>query len=61
MCILVFLFLFFQEKANKSWFEKNAEAVELIVENNDSEDERVQNHKQKKASSAQLKKLQQVS
>ncbi|KAK1591633.1 hypothetical protein Q3G72_010722 [Acer saccharum] len=48
-----------QEKANKNWFERNAEAVELIVENYDSEEERVKNHKQKKSSSMQLKKLQQ--
>ncbi|KAH7573145.1 hypothetical protein JRO89_XS03G0076500 [Xanthoceras sorbifolium] len=48
-----------QDKANKSWFERNAEAVELIIENYDSEEDRVKKHKQKKASSTQLKKLQQ--
>ncbi|XP_021893702.1 DEAD-box ATP-dependent RNA helicase 13-like, partial [Carica papaya] len=48
-----------QEKAMKSWFERNAESVELLVENNDSEEERVNNYKKKKISSMQLKKLQQ--
>lgn len=48
-----------QEKANKSWLERNAESVELVVEDNDSEDERVNTFKQKKASSIHLKKLQQ--
>lgn len=52
--------LFLQEKAMKSWFERNAESVELLVENNDSEEERVNNYKKKKISSMQLKKLQQV-
>ncbi|CAL5395148.1 unnamed protein product [Camellia sinensis] len=48
-----------QDKANKSWFERNAEAIELDVEDNESEEERVNSHKQKKASSNHLKKLQQ--
>ncbi|KAL6971184.1 RNA helicase [Sarracenia purpurea var. burkii] len=48
-----------QEKANKSWFERNAESIELDVEDNDSEEERVNTCKQKKASSTHLKKLQQ--
>ncbi|XVF66367.1 hypothetical protein PTKIN_Ptkin10aG0030100 [Pterospermum kingtungense] len=48
-----------QERANKSWLERNAESLELLVENYDSEEERVNNFKQKKASSTQLKKLQQ--
>ncbi|KAJ0034867.1 hypothetical protein Pint_25193 [Pistacia integerrima] len=48
-----------QEKANKSWLERNAEAIELVVENYDSEEERVKIHKQKKTTSMQLKKLQQ--
>ncbi|CAI9117993.1 OLC1v1019492C1 [Oldenlandia corymbosa var. corymbosa] len=47
-----------QDKAKQSWFEKNAESVELLLDENDSEDERVNKHKKKKASSAQLKKLQ---
>ncbi|XP_028803488.1 DEAD-box ATP-dependent RNA helicase 13 isoform X1 [Neltuma alba] len=48
-----------QEKAQKSWFERNAESVELVVENYDSEEERVKKYRQMKASSTQLKKLQQ--
>lgn len=48
-----------QEKAKKTWFERNAEAVELVVDNYDSEEEVVKNRKQKKATSMQLKKLQQ--
>lgn len=48
-----------QEKAKKTWFERNAEAVELVVDNYDSEEEIAKNHKQKKATSMQLKKLQQ--
>ncbi|KAK9288715.1 hypothetical protein L1049_017178 [Liquidambar formosana] len=48
-----------QEKANRSWFERNAEAVELVVEENDSEEERLKSYKQKKVSSMHLKKLQQ--
>ncbi|XP_023514560.1 DEAD-box ATP-dependent RNA helicase 13 [Cucurbita pepo subsp. pepo] len=47
-----------QEKAKKTWFERNAELVELVVDNDDSEDERANNHKQKKFGSMQLKKLQ---
>lgn len=48
-----------QEKANKSWFERNAESVELVVEDSGSEEERVNNSKIKKANNFQLKKLQQ--
>lgn len=48
-----------QEKAKKSWFEQNAEALELIVDESDSEEEKVKIHKQKKASSMHLNKLQQ--
>ncbi|XP_027118927.1 DEAD-box ATP-dependent RNA helicase 13 isoform X1 [Coffea arabica] len=48
-----------QEKAKKSWLERNAESIELVLDDNDSEDERVNKHKQKKASSAHLKKMQQ--
>ncbi|KAK6254651.1 hypothetical protein SCA6_015956 [Theobroma cacao] len=48
-----------QERANKSWLERSAESLELVMENYDSEEERVNNFKQKKASSNQLKKLQQ--
>ncbi|KAF9610677.1 hypothetical protein IFM89_023933 [Coptis chinensis] len=48
-----------QEKAQKSWFERNAEAVELDIDDNDSEEENVNNHKRKKKSSLHLQKLQQ--
>lgn len=48
-----------QEKAKKTWFERNAESIELMVENDDSEEERVNNHKQKRVTSMQLKNLQQ--
>lgn len=48
-----------QEKAKKSWLEQNAESVELVLDENDSEGERVEKHKQKRAISVQLKKLQQ--
>ncbi|KAE8721759.1 DEAD-box ATP-dependent RNA helicase 13 [Hibiscus syriacus] len=48
-----------QERANKSWLERSAESLELVVENYDSEEERVKNFKQKKACSVHLKKLQQ--
>ncbi|XP_027908143.1 DEAD-box ATP-dependent RNA helicase 13 isoform X2 [Vigna unguiculata] len=47
-----------QVKAEKSWFDRNASAVELVTENYDSEEEQVNKHKQMKASSRQLKKLQ---
>ncbi|KAL8201745.1 hypothetical protein R6Q57_010892 [Mikania cordata] len=48
-----------QDKADKSWFQRNAESIELIVDDDDSEDERVNKIRKKKASSAQVKKLQQ--
>ncbi|KAM1221426.1 hypothetical protein ACFX2J_009090 [Malus domestica] len=48
-----------QEKSKKNWVERNAELIELVVDHDDSEEERVKSHKQKKASSASLKKLQQ--
>ncbi|KAK2972472.1 hypothetical protein RJ640_013385, partial [Escallonia rubra] len=48
-----------QENANKRWIERNAESVELVVEDEDSEEERVNRHKKKKASSIHLNKLQQ--
>uniref|UniRef100_A0A6M2EZX6 RNA helicase n=1 Tax=Populus davidiana TaxID=266767 RepID=A0A6M2EZX6_9ROSI len=48
-----------QEKAKKTWFERNAESIELMVDNDDSEEERVNNHKQKRVTSMQLKNLQQ--
>ncbi|KNA24622.1 hypothetical protein SOVF_013960 [Spinacia oleracea] len=48
-----------KEKANKSWFKRNAESIGLDVEDNDSEEERVNKCRQKKTSSLQMKKLQQ--
>ncbi|XP_073159003.1 DEAD-box ATP-dependent RNA helicase 13-like isoform X2 [Henckelia pumila] len=48
-----------QEKAEKSWLERNAESIELVLDDNDSEDERMNKYRQKKATSNQLKKLQQ--
>ncbi|KAI3794984.1 hypothetical protein L1987_37626 [Smallanthus sonchifolius] len=48
-----------ESQADKSWFQRNAESIELIVDDNDSEDERANNIRKKKASSAQHKKLQQ--
>ncbi|XP_047310917.1 DEAD-box ATP-dependent RNA helicase 13 [Impatiens glandulifera] len=47
-----------EEKAKKTWFEKNAESIELEIEDNESEDEKVRNHRKKKATSIHLKKLQ---
>ncbi|KAK1390704.1 DEAD-box ATP-dependent RNA helicase 13 [Heracleum sosnowskyi] len=48
-----------QEKASKGWLQRNAESVEMVVEDDDSEEERVNNCKQKKASLIHLKNLQQ--
>ncbi|KAL0414164.1 UNVERIFIED_CONTAM: DEAD-box ATP-dependent RNA helicase 13 [Sesamum radiatum] len=48
-----------QEKAEKSWLERNAESVELVLEDNDSEEDRVKKYRQNKAKSQQLNKLQQ--
>lgn len=47
-----------QDKAKKNWLERSAELMELDLEDNDSEEERVNNHKRKKATSAQLTNLQ---
>lgn len=64
MCICFFskwyVCLYFQEKAKKSWLEQSAESVELVMDDYDSEEEKVNNIKQKKATSVQLNKLQQV-
>ncbi|KAF7132841.1 hypothetical protein RHSIM_Rhsim09G0043500 [Rhododendron simsii] len=49
---------FSKEKANKSWVKQNAESIELDMEDNESEEEQVINHKQKKANSYHLKRLQ---
>ncbi|XP_017219450.1 DEAD-box ATP-dependent RNA helicase 13 [Daucus carota subsp. sativus] len=48
-----------QEKASKGWLQRNAESVEMVVEEDDSEEERVNICRQKKATSVHLKKLQQ--
>ncbi|KAL0456866.1 UNVERIFIED_CONTAM: DEAD-box ATP-dependent RNA helicase 13 [Sesamum latifolium] len=48
-----------QEKAEKNWLERNAESVELVLEDNDSEEDRVKKYRQNKAKSNQLNKLQQ--
>lgn len=48
-----------QEKAQKSWFERNAEALEMDIDGNDSEEEKVNSHKQKKKDTIHLQKLQQ--
>lgn len=53
--------LFLQENAKKSWLLRNAESLELAMEDSGSEEETVKSLKQKKISSLQLKKLQQVS
>uniref|UniRef100_A0A0E0DG12 RNA helicase n=1 Tax=Oryza meridionalis TaxID=40149 RepID=A0A0E0DG12_9ORYZ len=47
------------ENANKSWLQRNAKSMGLVLETSDSEEERVQGHKQRKATSANLQKLQQ--
>ncbi|CAD6263090.1 unnamed protein product [Miscanthus lutarioriparius] len=48
-----------KENANKSWLQRNAESMGLILDASDSEEERVQGHKKRKATSAHLQKLQQ--
>ncbi|XP_019705829.2 DEAD-box ATP-dependent RNA helicase 13 [Elaeis guineensis] len=48
-----------QENAKKSWLLRNAESLELAMEDSGSEEETVNSHKQKKIGSLQLKKLQQ--
>ncbi|KAK6117369.1 hypothetical protein DH2020_048887 [Rehmannia glutinosa] len=48
-----------QEKAEKTWLERNAESVELVLDDDDSEEDRVKKYRQNKSKSNQLKKLQQ--
>ncbi|RZC56592.1 hypothetical protein C5167_015441 [Papaver somniferum] len=48
----------FKEKVNKTWLERNAKSVELVLDEDDSEEERVNSHKQRKAISSRLIKLQ---
>lgn len=50
----------FQEKADRTWLEKHAESMELELDDDESEEERVDNVRQRKATSAQLNKLQEV-
>ena len=49
-----------QDKAKKTWYEKNAELVELVIDSDEDEEDRAKNYKQKRASSFNLIKLQQV-
>ncbi|KAM7255756.1 hypothetical protein ACFE04_011497 [Oxalis oulophora] len=48
-----------QDKANKTWFERNAGSVDLVLDDYESEEDRVNNSKHGKVSSNQLKRLQQ--
>ncbi|PWZ38904.1 DEAD-box ATP-dependent RNA helicase 13 [Zea mays] len=48
-----------KENANKSWLQRNAESMGLILDASDSEEDHVQGHKKRKATSAHLQKLQQ--
>ncbi|KAL5712115.1 RNA helicase [Ranunculus cassubicifolius] len=48
-----------QVKAQKTWQQRNAEAMELDIDEDDSEEEQVNSHKRKKRSDLQLQKLQQ--
>ncbi|CAL9092536.1 unnamed protein product [Musa textilis] len=48
-----------QENVNKSWLMRNAESLDLEVEESASEEDVVKGYKEKKISSLQLKKLQQ--
>ncbi|KAL3626109.1 hypothetical protein CASFOL_029658 [Castilleja foliolosa] len=48
-----------QAKAERTWLERNAESVELILDDDDSEEDRVKKHRQNKVKSNQLTKLQQ--
>ncbi|CAA7403274.1 unnamed protein product [Spirodela intermedia] len=48
-----------RENASKSWFERSAEAVELMADDSGSEEETVQSNRKRKVNSAHLQKLQQ--
>ncbi|XP_057531475.1 DEAD-box ATP-dependent RNA helicase 13-like isoform X2 [Amaranthus tricolor] len=48
-----------KEKVKDSWIKRNAESIGLDMEENDSEEERVDKCRQKKSTVMQLKKLQQ--
>ncbi|KAI3852558.1 hypothetical protein MKX03_019979 [Papaver bracteatum] len=60
VCFMCFFICFtvFHEKVNKAWLERNAKSVELVVDEDDSEEERVNSHKQRKVTSSRLIKLQ---
>ncbi|KAG7582238.1 Helicase superfamily 1/2 ATP-binding domain [Arabidopsis suecica] len=47
-----------REKADRTWLEKHAESMELELDDDESEEERVDNVRQRKATSAQINKLQ---
>ncbi|MCL7030230.1 hypothetical protein MKW94_009850 [Papaver nudicaule] len=47
-----------KEKVNKTWLERNAKSVELVLDEDDSEEETVNKHKQRKATSSKLINLQ---
>ncbi|KAL0719341.1 hypothetical protein Bca4012_068665 [Brassica carinata] len=46
-----------RERVDRTWLEKHAELMELELDEDESEDEKVDNVRQRKATSAQLKKL----
>ncbi|KAL8483259.1 hypothetical protein ACS0TY_026086 [Phlomoides rotata] len=48
-----------QEKAEKSWLQRNAESVGLVLDDDDSEEERVKKYRENKGQSNKLKQLQQ--
>lgn len=50
-----------QERVDRTWLEKHAKLMELELDDEESEEERVDNVRQRKATSAQLSKLQEVS
>ncbi|KMS98717.1 hypothetical protein BVRB_3g069650 [Beta vulgaris subsp. vulgaris] len=47
-----------KEKVKESWIKRNAESIGLDVEENDSEEDRVNNCRHKKSTSMRMKKLQ---
>lgn len=49
-----------QERVDRTWLEKHAELMELELDEDESEEEKVDNVRQRKATSAQLKKLKEV-
>ncbi|KAG6466302.1 hypothetical protein ZIOFF_075912 [Zingiber officinale] len=52
--------LHIQENVKKKWLMRNAESLDLVVEESGSEEDTVKGYKQKKMNSVQLKKLQQA-